>query len=318
VTVIIGVTGARGWVGSAVGDALRAAGHRVRPLVRERPAAGEARLDLQDSGWREAWPRAMAGCEAVVHCAAHVHRSKETPAEQALFADLNATATERLATAARSAGTGRLVYVSTIAVYGWSSGRAARETDPVAPETAYARSKLAGEAAVGNAGGDWVIARLATVFGRGDRANVAAMARAVKRGCFFLPRGVDPAKSLIAIDDAAEAIARLTVAPSAVGRVVNVAHPQPVAVAKLANQFARAFGVRPVRRLPLGPLRAAAAAADLVARLGLDLPLSRRKLAALCTSTVVSTGVLTELMGDKPWRQLGDQLAPHLDYYRSL
>lgn len=316
--MVVGVTGARGWVGAAVGDALRAAGHRVRPLVRDRPAAGEARLDLQDGEWRESWPRALAGCAAVVHCAAHVHRPKETPAEQALFAAVNGTATERLAAAARSAGVGRLVYVSTIALYDWTTGRPARESDPMAPETTYARSKWAGETAVRQAGGDWVIARLATVFGTGDRANVAAMARAVKRGYFFLPRGVNPAKSLIAVDEAGAIIARLAAAPSAVGRIVNVAHPEPVPVQVLADHFAREFGVRPVRRIPLGPLRAAAAAADWIGRCGIPLPLSRRKLNALCTSTVVATDVLAELVTDKTWRSLEEQLRPHLDYYRSL
>ena len=62
--------------------------------------------------------------------------------------DINLEASGRLARLARDAGVRAFVFASSCSVYGVADGPARRETDPVNPVTAYAKSKIGTEAAL--------------------------------------------------------------------------------------------------------------------------------------------------------------------------
>jgi nucleoside-diphosphate-sugar epimerase len=83
----------------------------------------------------------LAGIDAVVHLAA-VSNDPMGNRFEAVTDDINHRASLRLAELARAQGVKRLVFASSCSVYGATEGAARRETDPLNPLTAYARSKI--------------------------------------------------------------------------------------------------------------------------------------------------------------------------------
>lgn len=165
------VTGATGKVGSRLVKRLAARGDRVRALVRDRARASlgdQVELaigDLLDPGSLTA---AVAGVDAVVHCAAFFRGA--TPEQAHAVNDLG---TQHLARAAVAAGVGRFVFTSTGLVYGPGGGRLASESDACAPIAAYPVSKLAAERfLLAIEGLDVRVLRLPFVYGDGD-AHIA-------------------------------------------------------------------------------------------------------------------------------------------------
>jgi nucleoside-diphosphate-sugar epimerase len=105
----------------------------------------ECRLDVQHFGdVRRLSPEVLRGVDAVVHLAAISNDPMGHRFEQVTL-DINHGATVALATRAKAAGVSAFVFASSCSVYG-AAGEAARtEESPVAPLTAYARSKVLAE-----------------------------------------------------------------------------------------------------------------------------------------------------------------------------
>jgi GDP-4-dehydro-6-deoxy-D-mannose reductase len=140
------VTGAAGFVGRHLVAALRAGGHAVTALDRQGPA--DRIGDLATLSLRGLRP------DAVFHLAAFANPSASVGAAEEAFA-ANVETTRRIV---RDLPAGRFVIASSCAVYGPSS-RAARETDPPAPGTPYAATKLCAEATALASGRDVVVLR---------------------------------------------------------------------------------------------------------------------------------------------------------------
>ena len=112
----------------------------------------------------------VRGVEAVIHLAAIPGVRTRRP--EAVLRAANVELPERLARAAAEAGA-RFVFVSSSSVYGNASQLPTPESAPRAPLNPYAGSKVAAEAAVLGAGGDPVIVRPFTVYGPGQRPEMA-------------------------------------------------------------------------------------------------------------------------------------------------
>jgi UDP-glucose 4-epimerase len=141
------VTGGAGFIGSHVVDRLRAAGMAPRIFdVRqsEHHAPDEVDTVLGDLLDRDALQAAMKGCDAVVHlaAAADVDDVALHPAEAEA---INARGTLNVLEAARGAGVTRVVYASTIWVYGSATGTVDEDHTVELPEHLYTATKLAGE-----------------------------------------------------------------------------------------------------------------------------------------------------------------------------
>ena len=148
------VTGATGFVGSAVARALAARGHSLRLLVRRgsdrRNVAGLpaelAEGDLRDP---DSLRDAVAGCDFLMHVAADYRLWVPDPAP---MMQANVEGTSALLRAARDAGVQRIVYCSSVAALGLvGDGTPGTETTPVheaAVIGVYKRSKYLAEQAV--------------------------------------------------------------------------------------------------------------------------------------------------------------------------
>jgi len=144
------VTGASGFIGSAVAHKLVEAGFSVRALVRSAsPRTHLADLDLEffegDVRDRKSLDHALAGIRYVFHAAADYRLWARDPRE--VFAT-NVEGTRNLMEAAMHAAVERVVYTSSVATIALRPGGVADETIPLREEEgigAYKRSKIAAE-----------------------------------------------------------------------------------------------------------------------------------------------------------------------------
>ena len=258
------VTGADGFVGQWLVQALLAAGHSVTGAVREgRPIPGRLTLaeqgavrwiplDLQDHASIDEVARTPA--DGVVHLAA-VASSVEAGRDPAHAWAVNAAGTARLVESlAGRAGAERVVVVSTAEVYGAGEARPRRETDPVNPGSPYASSKAAAEIAALEAGRRTglavMVARPFPHTGPGQTATYVAPAFldrirfAQRTGAVAVKTGnLDPIRELLDVRDVVDAYLTLLDRGRA-GEVYNVARGEGIAIGELFERIAAAAGVR--------------------------------------------------------------------------
>jgi len=148
------ITGASGFVGSAVLRQLIQDGHSVRALVRQTSDRRnleqlDAEPILGDLAAPESLERAMEGCEGLFHVAADYRLWVPKPSG---MYDVNVTGTRELMKAALKAGVQRIVYTSSVATLGLNpDGTPADEETPVTLDDMighYKRSKFLAEAEV--------------------------------------------------------------------------------------------------------------------------------------------------------------------------
>jgi len=257
------ITGATGFVGSQLVEALAARGVPIRALVR-RPDRARRLAELGaeqvpgDLGDEAALARAVEGTSVVFHLAAATRARSAREYEEA-----NAAGTRRLMEAVRAARRPprRVVYLSSLAAAGPSTdGRPVAPGDPPRPLTAYGRSKLAGEEACLAAADavEVVVLRAPAVYGPRDR-DLLAFFRLAARGLVPVPAGPERRIQLLHVADLAEALVSGATSPGAAG-IYHVADSRPYAWSEVARLVARAVG-REARLVRLPPAAFAAAAA---------------------------------------------------------
>ncbi|HLB80912.1 MAG TPA: hopanoid-associated sugar epimerase [Dongiaceae bacterium] len=207
------VTGASGFVGSAVLRRLVEAGHRVRALVRptsdRRNLAGvECEVATGDLDDRAALDRAVAGCDALFHVAAD-YRLWVTDA--AAMYRSNVEGTRQLMLAAAEAGVRRIVYTSSVATLGLRpDGTPADEATAAGAGDMighYKKSKFLAEAEVRRLieteGLPAVIVKPSTPFGPRDVKPTPTGRVVVEAAAGRMPAYVDTGLNVVHVEDVA-------------------------------------------------------------------------------------------------------------------
>lgn len=257
------VTGASGFVGSAIVRELLARGHDVRLALRrpEPAAAFGASVPVQiigDLAQQIEWSPLLEGVDAVVHAAGMAHAGRSVPAKR-LFA-INADATGALARAARRAGA-HIIYVSSVrAVAGTFSDETIAEDHNPRPTDDYGRSKLQGELAVAASGAAGAILRPPLVHGAHVKGNLALLARAAASP-FPLPLGgLHGRRSIVSDRNLASAVAHLIELRRPELTTALVADGEPLTVSEIAARLRtgrppRLFAAPGLTQLALAILR---------------------------------------------------------------
>jgi dihydroflavonol-4-reductase len=193
VAATVFVTGAAGFIGSRVAHALRARGDAVVAVVRD-PARADTlrelgiRLVVGDLGSDAPIRAAMAGADAVIHIAGD-YRVGIPASERPAMYEANVTVTERVLDGAIALGIPRIIYISTVNIFGNTRGQVPDETyrrDPADgflsnyDETKYA-AHLRAETRIA-AGAPIVIVQPGTVYGPGDHSDIGAQLKAAYDG----------------------------------------------------------------------------------------------------------------------------------------
>jgi UDP-glucose 4-epimerase len=258
------VTGATGFVGTALCARLAASGVEVVSAVRSKVGLPHE-VVVGDLNGSTDWRSALTGCDAVIHLAARVHVMDDTAQDPlALYRATNTDATLNLARQAADAGVKRFVFISTIKVNGEGRDAPYRETDTADPEDAYAIAKWEAEQGLRRIAQETaleiVILRPPLVYGPGVRANFQRLMRTVERG-WPLPLGaIHNRRSLLYLGNFVDAIRLCVEHPAAAGQTFLLDDGEPVSTPDLIRAVARAMG-RPARLLavPVGVLELAGA-----------------------------------------------------------
>src|SRR5687767_9685042 len=183
------VTGATGFIGRALVHALRVAGH-------------EALADLRDA-------------QALVHLAAIAHRRGVDERE---LRRVNVGLAVDAGRSAAAAGV-PMIFMSSVKVHGESADTPLRETSPIAPRDAYARSKAeAEEALCAIPGLRLTVLRPPLVYGPAVKANFLALMRAIASGLPLPLAGIQNRRSLIYVGNLCDAILACLESDKGLGR----------------------------------------------------------------------------------------------------
>lgn len=263
----VAVTGANGFVGTALCRQLLAEGHRVVGVVRDPGAAlpkGVERCVVGPVGLETDWSDAVRGVKAVVHLAARVHVQWDGAADALEeFRRVNTYATENLAHTAARQGVEKFILLSTIKVLGDGKvdGAPYTDSDPLAPTDAYGQSKAEAEQALAavcaGSGMASAILRPPLVYGPGVRANFLALLVACDTPYPLPLGGIDNRRSLLALGNLVAAIGFALENPATDGRQFLVRDGEDLSTPELAVRLRQALG-RPPRIVPtpVGLLRA--------------------------------------------------------------
>ncbi|HVD33370.1 MAG TPA: NAD(P)-dependent oxidoreductase [Gemmatimonadales bacterium] len=262
------VTGATGFIGSHLVEALQNASIEVTALARSASKAAALAQrgvrvisgDLHDAAGLE---RAVRDQDVVYHVAGVV-----AARDEAEFIHANRDGTRNLLTAAELQGRSRFVLVSSLAAAGPAPrGAPLLGTEPPRPVTAYGRSKLAAEQIVRRSSLPWSIVRPPIVYGPRDR-EVLKVFRLARLG--VAPVFGDGSQELSAVHaaDLAQALVAVTNTPTTTGGTYHACHPQVFTSGELGQAVGAAMGRSVVRlRVPLGAGRALLAITETLARL---------------------------------------------------
>eukprot|EP00163_Fabomonas_tropica_P009231 TRINITY_DN19018_c0_g1_i1.p1 TRINITY_DN19018_c0_g1~~TRINITY_DN19018_c0_g1_i1.p1 ORF type:complete len:328 (+),score=5.50 TRINITY_DN19018_c0_g1_i1:448-1431(+) len=258
------VTGANGFVGRSVVAALAANDRRaVFAAVRNGSAAlcsGKdnvkvlSGLELNNP---DGWSDALAGVNAVVHCAARAHIMNDTSDDPlAEFRKVNVEGTLALAKSAADAGVSRFIYLSSVKALGESTDDRAPFTlnDQFAPEDPYGESKAEAErklqALCSEAGMELVIIRPPLVYGPGVGGNFVSL---VKLANTPLPLPFGKAvnrRSMVYVDNLADFIVRCVDCPDGLNQAFLVSDGQDLSTEQLVTLLREGLG-RPRRLVPV-------------------------------------------------------------------
>ncbi len=247
------VTGASGFIGSAVCRRLRSEEIDVLPVYRNEHPLG---LTVGNINGTTDWCDSLMDITHVVHTAARVHVMKESVADPLLeFRRTNVDGTLNLARQAVASGVKRFVFISSVKVNGeqTKTGRAFTEENTSVPTVPYDLSKY--EAEIGlrklalEENMEIVIIRPPLVYGPGVRANFLSLMKLVSTG-FPLPLGgIDNQRSMVSLDNIVDLIITCINHPAAANEIFLVSDGEDLSVTELLRRLASAMDV-PSRLIP--------------------------------------------------------------------
>lgn len=277
------VTGSTGFTGSHLVRALVARGDRVMVLVR--PNSDRSRLaglpvhyiegDLNDAA---ALAQGMAGADWVFHMAAYVELGL---VDSAKMWQANVEGTRQVLAAARSANVQRLVYCSTIGVFGHTFGRVVDESfqrlqaqfDSDYDHTKYEAQLLVDQAATE---GLSAVSILPSGILGGDDPHLGPVLRQFLRGKLPLWAGGDRPTGLVHVDDLVQGA--LLAAERGTAGDWYILSTGECTTREMFEMVGRSWGITPPKEVPKWLVQLAGAVLDPIGRLlRWQPPLSRER-----------------------------------------
>lgn len=240
-SMIIGVTGGTGFIGSHLVDAHVSCGHEVRVLTRNRtkqipPGAKRFIGDLKSGAIPDDF--LGSGLDIIYHCAAEVGNESEMWA-------VNFVGTRILLE--KSIGRfGRWVQLSSVGVYGsLGSATEVKEDTPLSPRNAYELSKAQADSMLKEAadreGFQLSILRPSIVFGtRMRNKSLEQLGKFIRKGFFVFIGPQGASANYVPIGSVVDALKRCASNPLANGQIYNLSHW--TTIENMVHTIARAQG----------------------------------------------------------------------------
>lgn len=308
----IAVLGGSGFVGSRLAGRLLERGHEVRIFDKTTSRVHPALVTLGDVRDGAAVSRVLKDCDCVINLAAE-HRDDVKPVSR--YFEVNVGGAEKVVRAAEAHAIGRILFVSSVAVYGLGQ-ILANETAAIRPFDHYGRSKAQAEtvyaqwAAADAARRELTLLRPAVVFGEGNRGNVFNLIEQVRGGRFLMVGNGSNFKSVAYVENLVDFMCTQIGAEPGV-RVFNYADKPDLTTTELVREICSLLpraGPGPIR-LPYGVGMAAGYAFDALARIsGHPFAISSARVRKFCSDTRVAT-VALERTGFRPRFTIHEGLA---------
>lgn len=232
--------------------------------------------------------------DAVVHLEVKQHVFSPKAGDLLDFEKVNVAGTQQWLDWASRHEVPRFVFASSIKAVRFFNNFIDEQAEPERVDP-YGRSKANAETAVQAWAGARLdrfaaILRFSPIYGPGNEANLAAFARQICSGKPSLVGKGAVRKSLLSRTNAVAAIEHVLRLPGRGCEVFNVADPVALTVAEIAEMIASCCGAPKPRSIPRGLAAVAGGVGDAFERiLGLDFPITTRKLKTLTEETIVST-----------------------------
>jgi NAD dependent epimerase/dehydratase len=255
------VTGADGFIGSHLTEALVAQGHDVRAFVYYNSFNSWGWLDEADENVKQSLDvfagdirdphgvrTAMKGCDVVLHLAALIaipysYHSPDT------YVDTNVKGTLNVVQAARDLGVERVVHTSTSEVYGTARFVPITEEHPLQGQSPYSASKIGADQMAmsfhASFGTPVSVIRPFNTYGprQSARAVIPTIITQIAAGARTLKLGaVHPTRDFNFVRDTVGGFIALAQCDAAVGQVVNVGSNYEVTIGDTARLIAEVMG----------------------------------------------------------------------------
>ena len=256
------VTGADGFIGSHLTEALVRDGHQVRAFVMYNSLSSWGWLDTCDEAVRGEFDvfagdirdphgvrQAMQGCETVIHLAALIaipysYHSPDT------YVDTNIKGTLNVVQAARELGVAKVIHTSTSEVYGTAQFVPITEAHPLQGQSPYSASKI---------GADQIAMSFHSSFGtpvttirpfntygprQSARAVIPTIVTQIAQGQREIKLGsIDPTRDFTYVSDTVRGFQAALHSDVASGEVINLGSNFEISVGDTAQTIADVMGV---------------------------------------------------------------------------
>ncbi len=320
------VTGARGFLGSALVNELLESGYDVRALVRHSaslsyPKAVEIVVgDIRDP---QCAREASVGCETIVHLAGLAHALDDDHVSDQDYQSVNVDGTKHLLAGAVAGGVQRFIFASSVKVFGETTTGCVDEQEPPVPQSPYARSKWMAEQLVASYAKGGSLATLSLrfplVYGPTQKGNLYRMIAAIDQGRFPpLPR-VQAVRSMLHVKNFVLAVRAVLQSAGFLKPMYVATDVKPYSITEVYDLLRKGLGLPPpVSRVPLWALTVGGQCGDIVQALfGKTAPFSSATLEKLIGQAWYSPEALIRDMGYQPRYTFGDAVPELIQHYRS-
>jgi len=262
-------------------------------------------------------------CDIVFHLAGKVHSIPKTKRDENSFYKVNQVGTENLLRAAGSNGVKRVVFFSTVGVYGKDSNFHGNEKSSCNPITAYSKSKYLAENIIleshSNYGPEGVVLRFPVVYGKFDRGNVASLIKAIYNKHFFYFGDGTCKRSMISSENVAEAAINAGLEPSASNELFVITDGQDYELKELVDSIILALNKNwQAKHIPLTLAKTLGKLGDLFEKvIKIHMPFNSSKVSKLSSSLTFSCEKAKQQLKYKPVVSLNDGIAEEVEWLKT-
>lgn len=250
---IIGVTGANGFIGKQLCSDLLKNGFNFRGFIRNKNSYLDSNYYECNISPNTNWDLLLSGIDCIVHCAALVHKFKESPEDVNDYWRINVLGTIHLANEAARLGVKRFIFISTVKVHGDHSyeGYPIVEDSEIKPRNIYSLSKAMAEYYLlklsKSSKMEIVIIRPTLVYGKGVGGNFNALITLIKLR-IPLPFGsvAGNKRSLLYLENLTDLIINSITNSKAANNIFIASDGRSISTMGLIIEISRALNLKPL------------------------------------------------------------------------
>ena len=240
--MLIAITGSNGFIGNYLCKYLIKFGYKIRRIQRKK----EKNVFLIDNiENNNNWESVLAGVDVVIHCASKVHSFQNSKKANTDYESINVLATKRIAKEAAKLNIKKLIFLSTVKVYGEKTfpNNPFNNKTKLCPKDSYSKSKCEAEDVLRDVSKKYglkiVIIRIPLVYGPFVGANFLNFIKLVNLN-IPLPFGkIQNRRSIIFVGNLADFIRKCIVSKNALNKTFVVSDHNPVSTKDLARLVAK-------------------------------------------------------------------------------